>query len=481
MSLINQVLQDLEERGARPAQGPQMHGEIRPAAVTRPARRRTAVLWLLVLSVMLAISMLVWSGRGGVDDLVATVGAQLGGSGSADRLPVVTAGMPAERIASTPVDVQDQVNAALMVPVFQLSGELSVLPRTQGMASLQLEPKRSKPDQSKSVQTEPRQPNSPRSRPQSESVQSDLAQSDLAQPKMTNSEQPVVMPVAAPARAKSTVSAPGKSSGPDRAARKKQAKNSPSATETAVTPSRPAATEQAVVAKAEEARPSIAKSNFNDDLEEVVIASNVSGPPIERQARQLPASERAEVAFREGIAKLRKGEIAQAESRFREAISIDSRHATSRQALIGLLIDSGRLAQAESVLEESLAGNPRQSGQAMLLARLQVERGDLEGALQTLQRFGVYAASDAGYLSFMAAILQRAKRNEEAVAQYRKALSLSPGNAVWLMGMGISLRALGEYRQARDAFDSAAATRTLTPQLQAFVEQQQRELERRVN
>ena len=112
----------------------------------------------------------------------------------------------------------------------------------------------------------------------------------------------------------------------------------------------------------------------------------------------------------------------------------------------------------------------------MVLARLQVERGDLDTAIQTLEAVSPYAGANAEYYSFLAAVLQRALRHEEAAAQYRNALSLMPRNAVWMMGLGISLRAFGDVDGAKDAFRSAAGTGTLGPQLQAFVVQQFTEL-----
>ena len=218
-----------------------------------------------------------------------------------------------------------------------------------------------------------------------------------------------------------------------------------------------------------------------EPLEQIVIPADLPASQIEKQARELTSYELAEIAFRDGVASLRRGRLDEAESQFRLAIDEDRSHAAAEQALIGMLIDAGRLQDAEDVLNESLEVNPRQPTLAMVLARLQVERGDLESAVMTLDRVSSYAGTDANFLSFMAAVLQRAKRHEEAVVQYRNALALMPRNPVWLMGLGISLRELGESERAQEAFASAAAIGTLNPDLQAFVRQQQRELQNAVN
>ena len=144
----------------------------------------------------------------------------------------------------------------------------------------------------------------------------------------------------------------------------------------------------------------------------------------------------------------------------------------------GVDVDAG---EPDGGAGEEDAGPTLDETLAMVLARLQVERGDLDAAVTTLDGVSSYMGTNANFLSFMAAVLQRAQRHEEAVVQYRNALALMPKNPVWLMGLGISLRELGESKQAQQAFASAASIGTLNPDLQAFVERQQRELQNTVN
>ena len=114
---------------------------------------------------------------------------------------------------------------------------------------------------------------------------------------------------------------------------------------------------------------------------------------------------------------------------------------------------------------------------AMQLARLQVNRGDLRGAVETLEGSAAYAQNNAEYLGFLAALLQREQRNQEAVQRFNAALRLKPQAGVWLMGLGISLQALNRNAEAQEAFRRARASGTLNPQLQAFVDQRLRELQ----
>ena len=77
----------------------------------------------------------------------------------------------------------------------------------------------------------------------------------------------------------------------------------------------------------------------------------------------------------------------------------------------------------------------------------------------------------ADYQAFFAALLQRQNRHNEAIAHYQIVLQLAPNNAIWLMGYGISLRAVQRNAEAKDAFKRALETQTLSPELREFVQQ----------
>ncbi len=425
MSLINQVLQDLDKRGADPIEDAQLSGEIRPVAALGKRGRSRSFVWALLVIGAVVVAIAAWSRGEQLKHAVTEL--WIGGRAS---LPSVASSPAPVTQPQSPQAVQQQVATALMVPVFQLSDELATLPAAAGAASV-------------AANERPAEPSS-------------------ATPAAAGTQQQSSAPTSTTPKA-------------GQPATQATPKRQPSATPAkATTASRP------TVTKVPASKPAVQSQRREEPLEQVMIPAQVPSQ-IEKQARQLTPYERAELAFRDGVASLRLGRASEAERYFRESITEDRSHAAAQQALVGMLINAGRLDDAEQVLNDSLSANPRQPKQAMLLARLQVERGDLEVAIETLERVSPYAGNDANYLSFMAAVLQRAQRHEQAVAQYRNALALMPRNAVWLMGLGISLRAMGESEQAQQAFASAAAIGTLNTDLQAFVERQQRELQRAVN
>ncbi len=187
--------------------------------------------------------------------------------------------------------------------------------------------------------------------------------------------------------------------------------------------------------------------------------------------KRVSPAQQADAEFRKGVTLMQEGRVTDAMERYRAALKLDEKHDAARHALIALLLENKRGNDAERELEEGLRISPEQSKFAILLARLEVERGAVPDALATLQKYLPYAGQQADYQAFLAALLQRQDRHEEAVTHYQVALQGAPKNGIWLVGCGISLQALQRNTDARDVFKRALESKTLNPELQEFVRQ----------
>lgn len=197
---------------------------------------------------------------------------------------------------------------------------------------------------------------------------------------------------------------------------------------------------------------------------------------VDKQVKQLSVQQQADNEFRRASGLLHQGRTGEALAGYEAALRLDAGHDAARQALIGMLLENQRGADAEKVLQGGLEHTPEHGGFAMLLARLQVERDAAQAALDTLLKFLPHNGQQADYRAFVAALLQRLNRHQEAVEHYRAALQLAPDSGIWLMGLGISLQALQRNEEARDAFQRALESRVLSAELQAYVRQRLKEL-----
>ena len=192
--------------------------------------------------------------------------------------------------------------------------------------------------------------------------------------------------------------------------------------------------------------------------------------------KKISLKQQADNEFRKATALMQQGRSNEALAGFEATLQLYPAHDAARQVMAGLLAENKRNAEAEQVLHDGLKLNPKAAALAMHLARLQVERNALQQALDTLMTSLPYAALQADYQAFVAAVLQRLERHMDAVTHYRAALQITPNSGLWWMGLGISLQALQRTDEARDAFRRALDTRTLSGELQAFVAQRLKEL-----
>jgi len=193
-------------------------------------------------------------------------------------------------------------------------------------------------------------------------------------------------------------------------------------------------------------------------------------PSIEKQLRLPAASDRAEHEYRKAVTLLNQGRVSDAIAGFRAALQEDASHLNARLTLVGVLVEQKKLEEAQALLQEPLSANPTQPQLALRLARIQVERGDARAAADTLQKAGP-ASGNAEFHGYYAAVLQRLSRHKDAIEEYKMALRLMAQSGVWWMGLGISLEAEGLASDAREAFQRARATNSLSAELDRFVEQ----------
>ncbi len=187
--------------------------------------------------------------------------------------------------------------------------------------------------------------------------------------------------------------------------------------------------------------------------------------------KQISRTQQADTEYRKAAVLQQQGRDSEALAGYDAALKLNAQHEGARLAQAVLLVENKRSADAEHLLQEGLQLKPAHSGFSMVLARVQVERGNLDQALETLQRNLPQADDKADYQAFYAALLQREGRHEEAVSHYQIAVQLAPNNGIWLMGYGISLQAMQRIEEARTAYRQALTTRTLSPELTAFVQQ----------
>lgn len=175
-------------------------------------------------------------------------------------------------------------------------------------------------------------------------------------------------------------------------------------------------------------------------------------------------------AFNQALHLLQSGRSLEAQTWLTKSLTASPYNHDARQTLVAILIQAKQNDEAMALLNAGLKLDPKQTGFRQLLARLQVEAADLNAALATLEEGLADAQDDAQYHAFMAALLQRGERHKEAVNHYLIALKQQTPQANWLVGLGLSLQALGRLPEAKMAYEKAQST-PMNVELSSFVSQ----------
>ncbi len=117
---------------------------------------------------------------------------------------------------------------------------------------------------------------------------------------------------------------------------------------------------------------------------------------------------------------------------------------------------------------QRLAQTPRDSQLRMLLARTRLQLGDTAGAIATLEEQTPPLLLDSDYHALLAALYQQAGDWQRSAAVYRQLVALRPEQAAWQLGLGIALEQLGEDAEAAGHYRQAARGTTLDESARRF-------------
>jgi len=191
---------------------------------------------------------------------------------------------------------------------------------------------------------------------------------------------------------------------------------------------------------------------------------------VKRPVPQLSRGEQAVQAFRAGLERLQKRDRQTAEQNFSRALTLDPQLLGARLQLADLFLKAQRSTEAETLLRAGLRLQPDSPELRKALARLLLSEKQLGEAIRIMRSAPLpEVAGDLEYHALLAALLQEAGNYAAAAGQYRKLLAVRPREALWWMGLAIALEQSGASEPARKAYRQALETPGLRPDLAAYI------------
>ena len=200
---------------------------------------------------------------------------------------------------------------------------------------------------------------------------------------------------------------------------------------------------------------------------------------IDKTPRVLSPADQADQYYRNALSELKQRRTQAAEADLRAALQQQPAHLKARELAVALMVQRGRAAEAVTILQQGLEVAPKHAPFAHWLARIYADQAQDTKAVAVLETARQQSAGDADIAGLLATLYQRGARHGDAIVSYRAALAVKPSEARWWTGLGISLEAERQWRDAAQAYGRARETGTLTPALARYIDERLQSLNAR--
>lgn len=154
-----------------------------------------------------------------------------------------------------------------------------------------------------------------------------------------------------------------------------------------------------------------------------------------------------------------------------QLIDAEPENTAVRKKLAAILFAQGQTASARDMLIKTLQMSPADHSVRLMLARLYVQQGQPEAAATVLADADQYRPVSADLLAFRAAAAQEHGNYSAALSDYNQLAAMTPDQARWWLGVGISADKLGEGEVASRAYQQALSLRQLNSEVNQFMSQ----------
>jgi Tfp pilus assembly protein PilF len=192
---------------------------------------------------------------------------------------------------------------------------------------------------------------------------------------------------------------------------------------------------------------------------------------MEKVIRPPSKDEQANQLYQQGYHALQQHKADSAEQLWQQALTTAPGHIRSREGLIGLYLSQGRSIEVSKLLADGVSLHPDNIQFAMLYARLLTGQGNTAEAIATLEAAIGNAAQQPEFFSLLAALYQQQHDYSKSISAYQRALNMQPQQSNWWMGLGISLEGAGKQAEAKSSFEEALQRGMLGEKSQDYVKQ----------
>lgn len=225
-------------------------------------------------------------------------------------------------------------------------------------------------------------------------------------------------------------------------------------------------------------KPSPAKSKAEKPQPnaKVVAQSKPAPKPVFQKTAQVLTDDQAVAKARK---LLQKNKVSTAQTLLQKQLEQAPASVESRALLAGIYLAAGDHGQSERLVDEGLRVVPLDSGLKKVKARVLLAKGDSAAAVNLMESAPPAIKLDGEYHEIRAAALQQQGRAEDAVNVYYQLLKYDSRQARLWVGLGYSLELATREDESRKAYESSLQVPNLDDNLKRFVTQRLKQLAER--
>lgn len=209
------------------------------------------------------------------------------------------------------------------------------------------------------------------------------------------------------------------------------------------------------------------------------IVASLEAPPsarisergtLGRVNREMSMEDRDRSISQEAVSLLQSGRLYEAYAQLLTFIGENPDAHQSRETLATLLLAQNEFVQAGTIIDEGLALVPNYAPFKKIKARLLNRDGNVAGAMELLRNVPPAVAADPEYHELLASFYQQNNLHEQAAGTYQELLRTNAQQGRWWAGLGISLEMQKRDSDALSSFQAAMQSPNLEPSLRQYVQ-----------
>ena len=178
----------------------------------------------------------------------------------------------------------------------------------------------------------------------------------------------------------------------------------------------------------------------------------------------------AEQDYKEALRFMSAGRVMDAKHLLARLVNQFPNFNSARESLAELLFQQGKQVEAKKLIQQGLKRQPDFIPFTELSARILVQQNKVKRAIRLLEDTSPPMEHYPEHYAFLAALYQRNGHSDLAEQLYKQLVQTQSAKSIWWVGLAIALDSNGKTMEAMDVYKNIRTSNDLSPNLRTYIE-----------